>query len=109
MAGGSDEAVSMALSYKCPICTRLKEPPPTVPARLPKPSEFNEQIGVDLFVLGDVHGVAISFLNTLCLSSTFQVVCEVESKRPDHILDTSTEEVNSTRSSVKNSPTSASR
>ena len=33
LSGGSDEAVSAALSYKCPSCARLREPRPANPAR----------------------------------------------------------------------------
>ena len=48
-AGGSDEAVSVALAYRCPICERLKTPRPSVPAKLPGHRGFNDVVGVDLF------------------------------------------------------------
>ena len=85
-AGSSDEAVSCALAYKCPVCARLKEPPPTLPSRLPVPRDFNDLVAIDLFTLGDVHGNVLQFINAVDVGSTFQIVAEVESKRPDAVL-----------------------
>ena len=34
LTGGSDEAIRLALSFKCPICHRLREPKPTAAAKL---------------------------------------------------------------------------
>ena len=74
----------LALAHKCPVCERLKEPPQTLPAKLPGPRDFND---LALFTLGDTHGNIKQFINTVCLGSSYQIVAEVLSKRPDTVLD----------------------
>ena len=56
LTGGSDEAVAAALAYKCPTCTRLKEPRPVNPAKLnDKLPNFGDLVCVDLFTLADAN------------------------------------------------------
>ena len=53
LTGGSDEAVAAALAYKCPTCTRLKEPRPVNPAKLnDKFPNFGDLVCVDMFTFG---------------------------------------------------------
>ena len=55
LSGGSDEAVSTALSYNCPSCARLREPKPVNPARLnDRWRDFGDLVCVDLFTLADL-------------------------------------------------------
>ena len=52
LSGGSDEAVSAALSYKCSTCARLREPKPVNPARLnDRWRDFGDLVCVDLSLI----------------------------------------------------------
>ena len=61
--GGSDEAISTALHYRCPVCERNREPKPTATIKLTKEVDFGECVGFDLFQLADIVGTNQSFLN----------------------------------------------
>ena len=62
LTGGSDEAVRIALSFKCPVCHRLQEPKPTPAASLRQYKKFGDAVAVDLFVLADCYGEVRTFL-----------------------------------------------
>ena len=58
-----------------------------MPTKLPGPRDFNDLAGVDWFTLGDIHGNTKQFINTVCLGSSYHIVAEVLSNRPDAVLD----------------------
>ena len=87
LSDGSDEAVSAALSYKCPSCARLREPKPVNPARLnDRWRDFGDLVCVDLFNLADLGGDNQMFLSAVDKASGYQLVAPVDNKRPDIIL-----------------------
>ena len=87
LSGGSDEAVSAALSYKCPSCARLREPRPVNPARLnDRWRDFGDLVCVDFFNLADFRGNNQMFLNAVDKASGYQLFAPVDNKRPDIIL-----------------------
>ena len=87
LSGGSDEAVSATLSYKCPSCARLREPKPVNPARLnDRWCDFGDLVCVDLFNLADLRGNNQMFLNTVDKASGYQLVSPVDNKCPDIVL-----------------------
>ena len=87
VSGGSETAVSAALAYKCETCEKLKQPPPANPASIATVDlQAFDRVGVDLFMLADVYGHSVTFLNIVDWATTFQVVVPVPSKRPDIIF-----------------------
>ena len=84
LTGGSDLAISCALSHKCSVCERLAQPTNAahMPGSLKQVKDFNEHIAIDLFTLAECHGTNQSFLNCLDLASSFQIVAPVDSKHP---------------------------
>ena len=72
LSGGSDEAVSAALSYKCPSCAWLREPKPVNPAGLnDRWRDFGDLVCVDLFNLVDFRGNNQIFLNAVDKASGY--------------------------------------
>ncbi|CAE8625872.1 unnamed protein product [Polarella glacialis] len=87
IAGGSHQAIRMALDFKCPSCARVAEPRPSLPAQLrDRRRQFGDGVAVDLFTLSDTAGAAKTFLNCVDLASRYQIVCAVGSKSPAVVL-----------------------
>ena len=49
-------------------------------------TEFNQCVGVDLFVLADSNEQECEFLNTVDLATRFNICFPLPSKRPDDVL-----------------------
>ena len=49
-------------------------------------TEFNQGVGVDLFVLADSNKQVFEFLNIVDLAARFNICFPVPSKRPDDVL-----------------------
>ena len=58
-----------------------------LPAKLADPyTEFNQGVGVDLFVSADSDEQVVEFLNMVDLATRFNICCPVPFKRPDDVL-----------------------
>ena len=82
--GGANEiAIRAATEPKCDVCAENKPPKSHLPWKLADThTEFNQGVGVDLFVLADSNEQVFEFLNIVDLNICFPV----PSKRPDDVL-----------------------
>ena len=91
LSGGSDEAVQAALSYRCPVCVRLKEPKPANPAKLSKRwKHFGDMVAVALFTLADRDSVERTFLNMVDHASGISTLPQCALSDPMKSLGSST-------------------
>ena len=83
LAGGTDEAVSCALHFRCPVCARLHEPGPALPAALQDTAkQFGDLVALDTFTLADHSGHISLFLNMIDVATRFGIVSRLSSRHP---------------------------
>ena len=73
LAGASEQAVRGAKALVCETCRRAATPPAAKPARMPRTSGWNIEVGVDIFFVKDVDNVQYPVLSVVELSTTFHV------------------------------------
>ena len=86
--GGANRiAIRAASQLKCDACSENKPPKSHLPAKLADTyTEFNQGVGVDLFVLADSDEQVCKFLNIVDLATRFNICFPVPSKGPDDVL-----------------------
>ena len=66
------ECIDAAKSYRCNICDQTKKAPPTHKVGMPKPYEFNVEVGVDVVEIKDIKGRIYDVLNVVDYGTTFE-------------------------------------
>ena len=83
LAGGSDEAVSCALQYRCTVCASQVVPGPALPHALHgRAREFADVVAMDTFELADWAGNKVLFLNIIGVATRIGIVAVLSSRRP---------------------------
>ena len=82
VTGGSQRAVEAALNVYCEVCAAHQRPQPHLPGRVRLDRDFNDSIGVDLFMLADYAGNQLIFINIVDLASGFTMVGTVATRHP---------------------------
>ena len=87
IGGAKKIAIRAASELKCDVCSENKPPKSHLPAKLADTyTEFNQGVGVDLFVLADSNEQVYEFLNIVDLATRFNICFPMPSKRPDDVL-----------------------
>ena len=87
IGGANVIAIRAASELKCDVCSENKPPKSHLPAKLANTyTEFNQGVGVDLFVLADSDEQVFEFLNIVDLATRFNICFPLPSKRPDDVL-----------------------
>ena len=87
IGGANKIAIRAASEIKCDVCSENKPPKSHLPAKLADTyTEFNQGVGVDLFVLADTDEQVFEFLNIVDLATRFNIYFPMPSKRPDDVL-----------------------
>ena len=87
IGGANKVAIRAATELKCDVCSESKPPKSHLPAKLADTyTEFNQGVGVDLFMLADSDEQVFEFLNIVDLATRFNICFPVPSKRPDDVL-----------------------
>ena len=86
--GGANRIATRAASQlKCDACSENKPPKSPLRAKLADTyTEFNQGVGVDLFVLAGSDEQVCKFLNKVDLATRFNICFPVPSKGPDDVL-----------------------
>ena len=85
--GASKVAIRAATELKCDVCSESKPPKSHLPAKLADTyTEFNQGVGVDLFVLADADEQVFEVLDIVDLATRFNTFFPVPSRRPDDVL-----------------------
>ena len=86
--GGANRIAIRAVSQlNCDACSENKPPKSHLPSKLADTyTEFNQGVGVDLFVLADSDEQVCKFLNIVDLATRFNICFPVPSKGPDDVL-----------------------
>ena len=67
--------LSAASELKCDVCSENKPPKSHLPAKLADTyTEFNQGVGVDLFLLSDSDEQVFEFLNRVDLATRFNIL-----------------------------------
>ena len=64
--------IDAAKAHRCNTCETTKPKPPTHKVSMPKPYEFNSEIGVDVFDIKDAAGTFFDILNVVDYGTTFE-------------------------------------
>ena len=87
IGGANKVAIRAATELKCDVCSESKPAKSHLPAKLADTyTEFNQGVGVDLFMLADSDEQVFEFLNIVHLVVRFNICFPVPSKRPDDVL-----------------------
>jgi hypothetical protein len=62
--------IDAAKAHRCNACETTKPKPPTHKVSMPKPCEFNSEIGVDVFDIKDAAGTFYDILNVVDYGTT---------------------------------------
>ena len=85
--GANKIAIRAASEFKCDACSENKPPKSHLLAKLRDTcTDFNQGVGVDLFVLADSDDQVFEFLNIVDLATRFNICFPVPSKRLDDVL-----------------------
>ena len=85
--GANKIAIRAASEFKCDACSESKPPKSHLPAKLIDTcTDFNQGVGVDLFVLADSDEQVFEFLNIVDLATRFNICFPVPSKRLEDVL-----------------------
>ena len=80
-------AIRAATELMCDVCSESKPPKSHLPAKLADTyTEFNQGVGVDLFMLANSDEQVFEFLNKVDLAMWFNSCFPVPSKRSDDVL-----------------------
>ena len=75
IGGANKVAIRAATELKCDVCSESKPPKSDSPAKLADMyTEFNQSVGVDLFMLEDSDEQVFEFLNIVALATRFNIL-----------------------------------
>ena len=66
------EYIDAAKSHRCNTCEQAKPKPPTHKVSMPRPYEFNHEIGIDVVEVKDITGTVYDILNIVDYGTTFE-------------------------------------
>ena len=64
--------IEAAKAYRCDTCEQTKRKPRTHKVSMPKPYEFNHEVGMDVIDIKDAAGKHFDILNAIDYGTTFQ-------------------------------------
>ena len=64
--------IEAAKTYRCDTCEQTKRKPRTHKVSMPKPYEFNHEVGMDVVDIKDAAGKHFDILNAVDYGTTFQ-------------------------------------
>ena len=70
-AHASPHVIRGVRHFRCPACQRIEEEKRPAVVRPPSPYTFNQDVGLDIFVLHDSQGVSFQVLHVMCLGTCF--------------------------------------
>ena len=74
------------MNLYCEVCAAHQRPQPHLPGRVRLDRDFNDSIGVDLFMLADYAGNQLIFINIVDLASGFTMVGTVATRHPSVVF-----------------------
>ena len=87
IGGANRIALRAASELNCDVCSENKPPKSHLPSKLVDTyNEFNQGVGIDLFMLADSDEQVFDFLNIVDLATRFNMCFPVPSKRLDDVL-----------------------
>ena len=72
--GGSEQAITMALNWKCEVCAGNAAPGTSLPTKLTRERKFNDAIAVDLFFIRHRRDNPGSFLYIIDLANRYKII-----------------------------------
>lgn len=70
-ANASPDVIRGVRHFRCPSCQRIEDERRPHIVRAPSPYTFNEDVGLDIFVIHDSQGVSFQVLHVMCLGTCF--------------------------------------
>ena len=83
----SSEAIECAKTLECTTCLNHRAPSPALPANVPSPLAFNDQIGLDVkYVSGWKVNQRVSCINIVDYGTGFQIVVPIYTKESSDLI-----------------------
>ena len=70
-SGAKADLIQAARLMRCQGCEHERPKPQTAKVALPRTSQFNESVGIDIFEVKDKSGTRYSILSFICLGTTY--------------------------------------
>ena len=82
LGGTSEDAISYARVWKCPVCVRCQPPAATPPSSKMTAEVFNDIVGLDLLYITDTNGTLYTVLSMVDFASRYHCAVLIKDKRP---------------------------
>ena len=77
-SGAKPDLIQAARLMRCQGCEHERPKPQTSKVTLPRTSQFNESVGIDIFEVKDKAGVRYSILSFICLGTTYHQAAVIQ-------------------------------